>query len=109
MMPLKLRCGPGRRMMKKSLHNKIEQLIERESQAEVNEDLLNMLRALATEDTDYDAFDAPTRNALNQFFREVKALLLAELLENRFGADVILNAAIILAFEVGYKFKRDEM
>lgn len=91
--------------MKRSLEKKVEQLLEAEAQHPVDEELLNKLRYLASQDTDYAEFRPEQRNALNAFFREAKGIFLQEVFMGNYGSNILLDALIVSCFEVGYNFR----
>jgi len=92
--------------MRRSLVKKVEQLLEAEAQHPVDEELLNKLRYLASQDTNYAEFGPEQRNALNEFFRETKDIFLGEMFMSNYSTDILLDALIVTSFEVGYKFGR---
>jgi len=92
--------------MRRSLIKKVEQLLEAESQHPVDEELLNRLRYLASQGTNYAEFGPEQRNALNEFFSETKDIFLGEMFMSNYSTDILLDALIVTAFEVGYKFGR---
>ena len=95
--------------MKEQLRKKLDQLIQEEQKSEVDEELLSKLHELASGDTLYDRFNPSQRNTLNEFFREVKNYLFEELLKGNYGAQIIVDAIIVLSFETGYKFREEEI
>ena len=94
--------------MKEKLRKRLGQLIQEEQKSEVDQELLTKLFELASGDPLYDNFSAAQRNTLNEFFREVRNYLFEELLAGKYGAQTIVDAIIVLAFEVGYKLKESE-
>ncbi len=94
--------------MRKSLEKRVQQLIEAERKHPVDEALLNRLREIATEETDYWQLAAEQRNAFNAFFNETKQMMLHELLLGDYGPEILLDATIVLSFEVGHKLGREE-
>ena len=94
--------------MKKALRDRIHKMIEEEEQHDVDQNLLDMLRALAAEDSKIIDLPAPTRISLNTFFREIKSLMFNELVTGDYGAEIVVEAAVVLAFEVGYRLKETE-
>lgn len=93
--------------MKEAIEKRIRKLVEEEMKQNVNMELLDKLRQLASEDTMYLDLDAPARNALNTFFKEVKDVVFNELVAGSYGAQIVIDAIIVLAFEVGYKLRRE--
>lgn len=91
--------------MKKALYDRIHKLILEEEEHDVSYELLDELRLLATEETIILDFNPNTRNALNVFFREIKSVMFNELMAGNYGAEVIVEAAIVLSFEIGYKLR----
>ncbi len=89
--------------MKKELHRRIQALIEEEQEYDVDQNLLDRLRELACLDPDYWDLTPEQRNTLNQFFKEVKDMMMAEMLSGHYGANILLDTVIVLCFEVGYK------
>jgi hypothetical protein len=87
----------------KALRKKIEGLLEEEAQKPVDDELLNTLRRLASVPTAYSELSPEQRNALNAFFKEVKSLMIHELLAGDYGADIIIDSIIVLCFEVGIR------
>ena len=75
--------------------------LEEEEEKEPDLELLNTLRELSTQETDYFAMTPERRNALNTWFNEVKDMLFAEMLEGNFGSQILLDTFFILCFEVG--------
>lgn len=94
--------------MKRALQNRIHELVEEEQKYDVDQNLLDMLRALAAEDSKIVELPAPTRNSLNTFFREIKNMMFNELIAGDYGAEIITEAAVVLAFEVGYRLRETE-
>jgi hypothetical protein len=93
----------------KALKEKLHKLIKEEQKSAVDPELLNKLHALAAEDPLYARFTPEERNTLNEFFREIRNYLLEEVLTGVYGAQVIIDAIIVLSFEVGYKLKESEV
>lgn len=91
--------------MKEALKDKLTKLIQEEQKSAVDQEFLNTLHDLAAGGTLYDQFTAEQRNTLNEFFREVRNYLFEELLTGTYGAQVIIDAIIVLSFEVGYKLR----
>lgn len=87
--------------MKESMKRDLRRFVEEEQKAAVNEELLHKLREMATQELTYWELPAEDRNALNQFFNEMKDAYFAQLFEGKYGAQVILDAIIVKAFEVG--------
>lgn len=94
--------------MNKALQRRIGQLIEAEMEKDIDGELLNKLREFASQETDYWNLAPERRNTLNEFFKEVKELLFGELMAGRYGSQIILDAIIVLSFEVGYRLKEWE-
>ena len=94
--------------MKEAVKAKLDKLIQEEQKSAVDQEFLNTLHELAAGDTLYDQFTAEERNTLNEFFREMRNYLFEELLTGVYGAQVIIDAIIVLTFEVGYKLKKRE-
>jgi hypothetical protein len=94
--------------MKEKLKNRLGQLIQEEQKSEVDQDLLNQLFELAAGDPLYEKFSPTQRNSLNEFFRQVRNYLFEELLSGKYGAQVVIDAVIVLAFEAGYRLKESE-
>lgn len=90
-----------------SLKDKVTKLIQEEQKSAVDPEFLSKLHGMAAGDILYDQFTATQRNTLNEFFREVRNYMLAEILTGNYGAQVIVDAIIVLSFEVGYKLKGD--
>jgi hypothetical protein len=95
--------------MKEVWRQKLNTLIQEEEKSSVDQDLLNELYELAAGDTLYETFTPSLRNTLNEFFREVRNNLLEEVLRGNYGAQIIIDAFIVLTFETGYKFKEREI
>lgn len=91
--------------MKDGLRRKLNTLIQEEQKSAVDEELLNELYELAAGETLYERFTPEQRNTLNEFFKEVRNNLLEEVLRGKYGAQIIIDAFIVLAFETGYKYK----
>jgi hypothetical protein len=94
--------------MKEALKAKLAKLIQEEQKSAVDPEFLNKLHSLAAGDILYDRFTPAERNTLNDFFREVRNYLFEELLTGNYGAQIIIDAIIVLSFEVGYKLKERE-
>lgn len=90
------------------LKDKLTKLIQEEQKSAVDQDFLNTLHGLAAGDNLYDHFDAAQRNTLNRFFREVRNYMWEEILSGAYGSQVIVDAIIVLSFEVGYKLRQKE-
>jgi hypothetical protein len=95
--------------MKEALKRKLNSLYQEEEKSSVDRDLLNKLHELAAGDTLYERFTPEQRHTLNEFFKEVRNNLLEEVLEGKYGAQIIIDAFIVLAFETGYKLKEREV
>jgi hypothetical protein len=91
--------------MTQNIRKRLDQLIQEEQKSEVDQDLLNQLFELASGESMYERFTPIQRNSLNEFFRQVRNYLFEELLNGKYGAQVIVDAVIVLAFESGYKLK----
>ena len=89
--------------MRENLRKRLDQLIQEEQKSEVDQELLTQLFELASGDPLYDKFTPTQRNTLNEFFKQVRNYLLEEVLSGTYGAQVIIDAVIVLTFEVGYK------
>lgn len=94
--------------MKESLQRRILKRIESEQEHQVDMVLLNKLREIASRDTTYWDLTPEKGNTLNEFFREIKELMLNELLLGNYGSEVIIDTIIVLCFEVGYGLKEWE-
>jgi len=92
--------------MRNELRRRLDKLIEEERKSAIDDKLLAKLNNLASEDTLYESFSPIERNTLNEFFREVKDYLLEELLKGNYGAQIILDAVIVLCFETGFKLAK---
>jgi hypothetical protein len=95
--------------MEESLRKKLTDLIKEEQKSAVDPEFLNTLHSLAAGETLYSQFTPAERNTLNEFFREVRNYLFEELLTGAYGPQVIIDAIIVLSFEVGYKLKGFEV
>jgi len=95
--------------MNKTVRQKLDSLIQEEQKSAIDPKFLNTLHELAAGKILYDQFNAAQRNTLNEFFREVRNYLFEELLTGAYGAQVIIDAIIVLSFEVGYKLKEVEV
>jgi hypothetical protein len=91
--------------MKEKLRKRVEELIQEEQKSEVDQELLTKLFELASGDPLYERFTPSQRNTLNEFFKEVRNHLFQEVLNGNYGSQVIVDAIIVLTFEVGYKLK----
>lgn len=91
--------------MREKLRKKIESLIQEEQKSEVDQELLTKLFELASGEPLYEKFNPSERNTLNEFFRDLRNYLFQELLNGTYGAQIIIDAVIVLSFETGYKFK----
>lgn len=94
--------------MQHSLKDKLTKLIKEEQKSAVDPEFLNKLHGLAAGSPLIEKFTAGERNTLNEFFREVRNYLWEEILAGNYGAQVIVDAIIVLSFEVGYKLKEVE-
>ena len=95
--------------MREKLRKRLDELIQEEQKSEVDQELLSRLFELAAGDPLYDRFSPTQRNTLNEFFKQVRNYLLEEVLSGNYGAQVIIDAVIVLTFEVGYKLKESEV
>jgi hypothetical protein len=95
--------------MKDELKRKMDELIKEEQKTAVDSEFLDKLNILAASEPLYTQFTPEERNTLNEFFREVRNYLFQELLSGVYGAQVIIDAIIVLCFEVGYKLKKSEV
>lgn len=93
--------------MQESFKKKLAELVKEEQKATVDSEFLKTLHELAAGDTLYDRFTPAQMNTLNEFFREVRNYLFEELLTGAYGAQVIIDAIIVLSFEVGWKLRSD--
>lgn len=91
--------------MREKLRQKLDSLIQEEKESEVDQELLTKLFELAAGDPLYDQFGPSERNTLNEFFTEVRNYLLQEVLSGKYGAQVVIDAVIVLAFDTGYKLR----
>jgi hypothetical protein len=94
--------------MDEALKRKLTNLIQEEQKSEVDPQFLTRLHELASGPPLYEKFAATEMNALNQFFRELRNYLFEQVLAGDFGAQVIIDAVIVLSFEVGYKLREGE-
>ena len=96
--------------MTDKLRKRLGQLIQEEQKSEVDQELLTQLFELASGDPLYDKFGPTQRNTLNEFFKQVRNYLFEEvLIGGNYGAQVIIDAVIVLSFEAGYKLKESEV
>jgi hypothetical protein len=95
--------------MHKQLREKLESLIQEEQKTAFDPEFLDKLNSLAAGDPLYSQFSATERNTLNEFFREVRNYLFQELLSGVYGSQVLIDAIIVLSFEVGYKLAKGEI
>jgi hypothetical protein len=95
--------------MTDKLRKRLGQLIQEEQKSEVDQALLSKLFELASGDPLYERFSPTQRNTLNEFFKQVRNYLFEELLTGNYGAQVIIDAVIVLTFEAGYKLKESEV
>ena len=93
--------------MRENLRKKLDSLIQEEQKSEVDQELLSKLFELAAGESLYEQFDPAQRNTLNEFFREVRNYLFGELLTGKYGAQVVIDAVIVLAFDTGYKLREE--
>lgn len=91
--------------MRAALKRKLDSLIQEEEKSEVDQELLTKLFELAAGEPLYEQFNPAVRNSLNEFFREVRNYLLEEVLSGKYGAQVVIDAVIVLTFETGYKLR----
>ena len=94
--------------MKKALQDRLHKLVEEEQRYDVDLELLDRLRALATEESTVINLAAPVRNSLNVFFQEIRSMMFNELMAGNYGAEIIVETAIVLSFEVGYRLRETE-
>jgi len=91
--------------MKKELKERLMQMVAEEQKNPVDTVLLQQLEAcLQGESLDLVAKLSPQqRNALNAFLREIRDFMLQELMRGEYGASIVADSAIVMAFESGYK------
>lgn len=94
--------------MHEKLRKKLAQMIEEEERTGVDRPLLDTLLELAAGETFYDRLGPVQRNTLNEFFRQVREYVLAEVLTGKYGTQIVLDAVIIICFETGYKLRERE-
>ena len=87
--------------MRKAIERKLRELLEEEREKPIDIVLLDKLRLLASEKTDYFHLGPEQRNALNRFFLEVRDYGLQEIMAAQYGSSIIIDAIIILSFETG--------
>ncbi len=88
--------------MSRRIRELIARFVEAEKAADRDEALLGRLREIiTTEDTLYWNLTPPTRNALNAFFRDLHNTLEHELIDGKFGASIVIDSIIVVAFEAG--------
>ena len=89
--------------MKKAIENRLHQAIEEEEGATTTLDLLDLMRQLASEDSNYLDLPLDRRLTYNEFFAEVKENFMQQLMAGEYGVQILLDTFFILCFEVGYK------
>ena len=94
--------------MDKKLRERLDSLLEEEKKSAVDQEFLAKLNDLAAQDTLYENFTPTERNTLNEFYRQVKDYLFKELMAGKYGAQIIVDAVIVLCFETGYKYGKGE-
>ncbi|MFA5378447.1 MAG: hypothetical protein WC455_22020 [Dehalococcoidia bacterium] len=88
---------------------RILELISKERATEVDEKLLTKLREFALDESLYGRFTPEATNALNDFFSTAEDTFFKEVLTSPYSPRVILEAMMVLCFEVGYKTKEWEL
>lgn len=94
--------------MKKQIHKRLLEAVEEDQKTEPDKVLLDYLRALSAEDSNYLNLPAEKRVSLSTWFDENKELFFSELLQGNFGSSILLDTFFVLCFEVGYKLGRSE-
>ncbi len=94
--------------MNKKFKEKLLQFVEAEQKTGIDQALLDRLHEYLLMDTMYFDLPAERRNTLNKFFSELHDLLLAGLLEDKYGTGMLIESIIVTAFETGYRLGRAE-
>ena len=95
-------------MAKNSFHQNLAAFVEAEQKAGIDEALMEKLHLIAQLDTMYFEMVAERRNTLNQFFAELHDIFVAEMMTGKYGASILIDSLIVLAFEAGYRLGEDE-
>lgn len=89
--------------LQRALLQRLKEMVAEEEGRPVDQGLLDALNEFAQRETIYwQMDDAGQRNALNSFFDQLEGLVLNEICSGRYGGSVLLQTALITAFEVGY-------
>lgn len=91
--------------MKQELKERLMQMVAEEKENPVDLAMLEKLRSLVVEDALALAsqLTPQQRNSLNIFLREIRDFMLQEVMRGEFGASIVADSAIVMAFEAGYK------
>jgi len=94
--------------MNKKMEEALRSRIREEEGVEVDQEFLDHLRELASKNIEYMDWTPLRRKSLSEWFAEVKQVGLRELLRGDYGPQVVADALIVLAFEVGMKLGKEE-
>jgi len=95
-------------VIRKQMLKRIAIALEEEERTEPDLALLDQLRAFSALESFYLDMAPERRNALNDWFAEVKDLFFRELLEGNFGTQILLDTFFVLCLEVGYRLAKAE-
>lgn len=93
--------------MKKQIHERLLKALEEDDSVEPKQALLDVLRALSADESQYLDLPPDERKALTTWFDEMKDLFMGELLQGNFGSQILLDTFFVLCFEVGYKLAKN--
>lgn len=94
--------------MNKSIEKRIREFVEQENKVTVNVELQNRLQRYLAADTLYWQWPAEQRKAINEFLRIIVDEYVRSTLSDEYGAMIVLEGLVVTAFEVGYRFGKDE-
>lgn len=92
--------------MKQELKNRLMQMVAEEQKNPVDAAMLAQLRSLVGEDPLVlaEQLSPQGRNALNTFLREIRDFMLQEVMRGDYGASIVADSAIVMAFEAGFRW-----
>jgi len=92
--------------MTRELRDRLERMVSEEEKSPVDTDLLVALRSLvAARDplAIVQKMGPEQRNALNMFLTELRDFMIQETMRGEYGASIIADSTIVMAFEAGFK------
>lgn len=93
--------------MHRGLAKKLQEFLEQEKKASINEELLEQLWAFTAMPTMYWQFPPEERNTLNKFFRGLVDDMIENMTTGSYGASVVLESTIVAAFEAGIRYDQE--